>query len=273
MTDCPENREAGIPRTQGRSAAQLIQVLDRLAEGSGHLLAKPLGQFEVGQEAYVLPRYLFCGPHGEGEIIRLGIFGGLHGDEPASSYALVELLRLLAANPEVATGYYLFVYPLCNPTGFEDNRRESRRGRDLNLEFWNASREPEVLLLQSELTLHAFHGLISLHTNDTSEGFYGFANGATYTRHLLEPALASAEKLLPRNLNTEIDGFKARKGIIREGIAGALSAPPRVRPRPFEVVLEAPQVAPQYLQERALVTALITILAEYRVFLAYAPNL
>jgi hypothetical protein len=52
-----------------------------------------------------------------------------------------------------------------------------------------------------------------------------------------------------------------------------LSAAPKVRPRPFEITLETPQAAPNYLKEAALVAALRSILARYREFIAYAPNL
>ncbi len=38
-------------------------------------------------------------------------------------------------------------------------------------------------------------------------------------------------------------------------------------------VLETPHAAPQYQQERALVAALQTILAQYQKLMAYAPNL
>ena len=54
---------------------------------------------------------------------------------------------------------------------------------------------------------------------------------------------------------------------------GILSAPPKVRPRPFELILETPHHAPQFLQQKALVAAQLTILAEYRKLIAYAPNL
>jgi len=52
-----------------------------------------------------------------------------------------------------------------------------------------------------------------------------------------------------------------------------LSAPPIVRPRPFEIVLEVPSAPPTYLKEAAFVAALRTILIRYREFIAYAPNL
>lgn len=112
-----------------------------------------------------------------------------------------------------------------------------------------------------------------MHSDDTTHGLYGFVRGATLTRHLLEPALRAAEELLPRNRDEIIDGFNAHNGIIHQGYSGILSAPPKVRPKPFEIVLETPKRAPVYLQERAFVVALITILAEYRKLIAYAANL
>ena len=266
-------RQSVVSLRAKRSVNDLVAPLDRLARNSESLLAKPVGRFQNDAQDYELPRYLFVGPKGGDEPIRIGIFAGIHGDEPEGSYALVEFLSLLERNPELATGYCLFVYPVCNPTGFEDNTRVSRRGRDLNREFWNNSREPEVALLQEEITRHAFHGMISLHTDDTSHGLYGFVRGATLAKHLLRPALAAAESILPRNRNNVIDGFTARDSIIFDGYHGVLSAPPKSRPRPFEIIFEILQNAPQYQKRQALIVALQTILSEYRKFIAYASNL
>lgn len=256
-----------------RDLAGLLAPLDEIARTSPNLVANHEARFEADGQKYVLPRYLFVGPRGGDTPIRVGIFAGVHGDEPEGVHALIRFIKLLEARPELATGYYLSLYPVCNPTGFEDNTRHSRRGKDLNREFWKNSAEPEVRLLQAELVSRSFQGIISLHTDDTSEGFYGFAHGATLTKSLIEPALAAAEKFLPRNELPVIDGFSARRGVIRDGYEGILSAPPRVRPRPFEIILETPATPPEYLKELALVAALQTILTEYNQFIAYAPNL
>ena len=247
--------------------------LEKIAADSPNLVANHEARFEVNGESYEIPRYLFVGPRGGDTPIRLGIFAGIHGDEPEGVHALVQFIKLLESKPELAAGYYLSLYPVCNPTGFEDNTRHSRAGKDLNREFWRNSPEPEVRLLQAELVSRSFQGIISLHTDDTSEGFYGFAHGATITKNLIEPALAAAEKFLPRNELPVIDGFNARRGIIRDGYEGILSAPPRVRPRPFEIILETPATPPSYLKQLAFVAALQTILLEYNQFIAYAPNL
>ncbi|HEY1662797.1 MAG TPA: succinylglutamate desuccinylase/aspartoacylase family protein [Verrucomicrobiae bacterium] len=262
-----------VARRQRRSISELLAPLDEIAATSPNLVANHEARFEAGEETYELPRYLFVGPRGGDTPIRVGIFGGIHGDEPEGVHAIVRFIKLLEAKPEIAAGYYLSFYPLCNPTGFEDNTRFSRAGKDLNREFWKNSSEPEVRLLQAELVSRSFQGTIALHTDDTSDGFYGIVRGATLTKHLIEPALRAAENFLPRDERPVIDGFAARNGVIRETFEGILSAPPLVRPRPFEIILETPHSPPDYLKEFAFVVALETILIEYRKFIAYAPNL
>ncbi|MGB7768736.1 MAG: succinylglutamate desuccinylase/aspartoacylase family protein [Verrucomicrobiia bacterium] len=261
------------PRLQRRSINNLLAPLEQIAAHSPNLVVNHEARFEVGGETCELPRYLFVGPKGGDTPIRVGIFAAIHGDEPEGARAIVQFIKLLEAKPELAAGYSLSFYPVCNPTGFEDGTRRSRGGKDLNREFWKNSNEPEVRLLQAELVSHSFQGIISLHTDDTSDGFYGFAHGATLTKHLIEPALQAAERLLARDERPIIDGFQARNGVIYDAYGGILSAPPKVRPRPFEIILETSKTPPAYLKEYAFVAALQTILAEYRKFIAYAPNL
>src|SRR5450631_3506368 len=260
-------------RNQRRSIADLLAPLEKIAANSPNLVSNHDAHFTVNDEAYELPRYLFVGPRGGDTPIRLGIFAGIHGDKPEGVHALVQFIKLLEAKPELAAGYYLSFYPVCNATGFEDGTRFSRSGKDLNREFWKNSDEPEVRLLQAELQSRSFQGIISLHTDDTSDGFYGIVRGATLTKHLIEPVLAAAEKFLPRDERPVIDGFNARNGVIRDCYDGVLSAPPKVRPRPFEIILETPATPPEYLKQLAFVAVLQTILLEYNKFIAYAPNL
>lgn len=258
----------------GRSIPEFLAPLEKIAGQSPNLMAQHGRGFKSGGEAYPLPRYVFIGPEGGDVPIHLGIFAGIHGDEPEGSYAIVQFIKILEARPDLAAGYCLSFYPICNPTGFEDGTRFSRRGRDLNREFWKGTAEPEVRLLESELISRSFQGIISLHTDDTSEGFYGYARGATLTKHLLKPALESAEQLVARDNRPVIDGFRARNGIIYDAYEGMLAYPPRSRRRrPFEIVLETPAAPPSYVKEAAFIAALQTILAEYRKFIAYAANL
>jgi hypothetical protein len=256
-----------------RSIADLLAPLDRLVKDSPNLVVNRKARFEVDGEPYVLPHYLFIGPKSGDAPVRIGIFAGIHGDEPEGAHAVVRFLSFLDAFPEAADGYYLSVYPVCNPTGFEDYTRHSRRGKDLNREFWNNSAEPEIGPLQAELVANSFHGIISLHVDDTSDGFYGYVGGATLTKHLMGPALKAADAFLPLDKRALIDGFPARNSVVRNSLPGVLRAPPDVRPRPFEIILEAPKDRSAYLTEWAFVAALQSILGGYRKFIAYARNL
>ena len=267
-------KTAGISNSRDkRSVERLLAPLDQLAENSPHFLSKSFGQFQSAGQSYSLPRYVYLGPKGGGDTIRIGIFATIHGDEPEGALALTRLVESLEQNRELAKGYALFIYPVCNPTGFEDNTRHSRSGKDLNREFWNDSPEPEVQFLQTEIWAHAFHGIVTLHSDDTSDGLYGFVNGAVLSESLLEPALREAGQILPRNKRRTIDGFPARKGIIYESYNGVLRSVPGLPRPPFELTLETPQEAPLHRQVDAFAAALKTILVEYRYLMAIAQNI
>ncbi len=236
-------------------------------------LGATLGKWEVGTEAYTLEQYLFVGPRGGGEYFRVGIFAGIHGDEVAGVYAAIRFLHELAAKPQLALGYELYIYPLCNPSGFEDDTRHSRSGHDLNREFWTGSRQPEVTLLERQIRTLRFDGLISLHADNESDGLYAFALGAQVTQHVVEPALLAAEKVLPRNCDATIDNFIARNGLIHNGYPGMLCAAPEARPRPFEIVFETPHHAELEAQVEANVVFLRHALEQYQQLRAVAQDL
>lgn len=259
---------------EGAIMRERLRQLEAAAANHSHFLdISPLKGTGIQGHSVTLPRFIFLGPRAGVEPWRIGIFAGLHGDEPEGVLAALELLMRCAREPELAEGYCLYVYPMCNPTGLATGRRESASGKDLNREFWRDSAEPEVRLLEGELRAHRLHGLIALHTDDTSPGFYGYASGASLSEHLLPPALAAAEQWIPINRASLIDGFPAQDGIIREGFPGVLHGPPEQTPQPFDVILESPRAGELQAKLEAMVAATLTLLAEYRQFIAYAANL
>ena len=234
--------------------------------------AESLGSFESAGRKYSLPRFSFRGPN-SGDPIRIGVFAAIHGDEPAGAWAAAKVLTELSREPTNAEYFVLQIYPICNPTGFEDNTRHSRRGKDLNREFWKFSVEPEVEILEHVLRTQKFSGIIQLHADDTSDGIYGFVRGHTLTENLLRPALEQAARILPRNQQSTIDGFAARDGIIYDAYEGILTAPAHIEPAPFEIIFETPQLAPMDLQVSALAVAVQTIVSEYRRLISFAANI
>ena len=256
-----------------RSITKVLEPMERLARDSRRLVGTSHARVRIGDQDYSIPRYLYVGRQGGGDLQRIGIFATLHGDEPEGVLALGRFLQTLEERPEIAEGYALFIYPMCNPTGYEDGTRHCRAGVDLNREFWKQTSHPEVRFLESEIWMQAFHGIITLHSDDTSQGLYGFVKGSVLSEHLLQPALLEAGRYLPRNHGAVIDGFNARSGIIHSGYPGMLQSIPGMARPPFEITLETPQEAPLHRQVDALVAALQTILVENRYLQAIAQNI
>ena len=212
-------------------------------------------------------------PVRQGFGLKIGIFGGLHGDEEAGTLACEELVRWAGSHPPELQDYELHIFPVCNPSGREAGTRHCWEGFDLNRLFWKDSDKPEIIYLEKELRLGSYDGIVALHSDDTSDGCYGFVSGALLSEHLLKPALAATDPILPRNRGPVIDGFPAEDGIIKEGYTGILSAPPEQQPRPLEIVFETPALAPMDLQVQASVVAVQPILAEFRLLQSFAMNL
>jgi protein MpaA len=262
-----------MPRAENKKAASVHQLFRPLEKSRVPWIRSTLGRWREEKDDYALEQFLFVGPRGGGDYFRVGIFAGIHGDEVAGVHAAVRVLQLLATHPDLARGYEVYIYPLCNPSGFESGTRLARSGRDLNREFWIGSRQLEVQFLERQIRTLRFDGLISLHADDDSPGLYAFALGAQVTEHVVEPALAAAEKILPRNRDATIDNFVARNGLIRKGYPGMLCAAPEARPRPFEIVFETPHRADLEMQIEANVVFLRHALEQYQQLRAVGQDL
>ncbi len=209
-----------------------------------------------------LPKFSFRGAVRSVRPVKVGVFAGIHGDEPSGTLACRALAAWANGMPGALDGLELHLYPECNPTGLAARTRLSGTGFDLNREFWSGSDQPEVKWLEGELRAERYDVIVALHEDDTSDGLYGFVSGALHSEHLLEPALSAASRLLPLNDRPLIDGFASDRGIIRDGYSGILSAPPEQRPRASEVVFETPTAAPLELRAGAALVAVQTILSQ-----------
>src|SRR5436853_5325554 len=85
------------PAAEKRSLERFLAPLLTLA-GIEH---EPLGNFQVSGRSYSLPRFRFLGPN-SADPIRIGIFGAIHGDEPAGALAAVKFLQAVSLEPEIA---------------------------------------------------------------------------------------------------------------------------------------------------------------------------
>jgi hypothetical protein len=249
-----ESRTDSLNPRLGHRSTSILHYGDQLAGRSRAIDARHVRDVSGHRH---LPRYRWSDPASTPSY-RIGIFAGIHGDEQSGVIAALQLLHHLERNPMIGRFHELFIYPVCNPWGFDQGLREGASGRDLNRLFWQE--EAEVLLIEQELRAKRFDGIIALHTDDTSEGIYGYVNGSTLTRHLLEPSLDAASSILPRDHRPEIDTHPAERSIITGGYTGILSAPPDQHPKPFEIVFETPHLAPLGKQVEAHLAAVKEIL-------------
>lgn len=247
-------------QNSGRKTESIRRYGDQLAGRSRYLQALHLTNTPDGQQ---LLRYRWTSSE-KSQPYRIGIFAGIHGDEQSGVIAAMQLLHHLEWEPNLGEFYELFIYPICNPWGFEQGQREGHSSKDLNRCFWSEQEESEVRLIEQELRAKQFDGIIALHTDDTSEGIYGYVNGSTLTRYLLEPALHVASAVIPRDVRPLIDSHPASESIISGGYEGILSAPADQHPQPFSIVFETPHNASLGKQVDAHLVAIKEILRLFR---------
>src|SRR5689334_16000476 len=96
--------EGNNARMQESATREIYAPLSKLAASSDFLVSSP-----IAVQNCQIERYIFEGPSGGGEPIRIGLFAGIHGDEQAGSRAIVDLAAELLRHPDIAEGYDLYM--------------------------------------------------------------------------------------------------------------------------------------------------------------------
>jgi hypothetical protein len=249
--------------------------LFKLADNSDSLIAGSVGEFEVGGKLFHIPRFIFMGPKGGGDTVRLGIFAAIHGNEPEGTQAIVALLQDLDKHPSTAKGYHIYAYPICNPAGFEAATRQNARGQDLARHFWRGSDQPEVYYLERELGVHRFAGVISLHTchRHTTRHFFGRIRSSLLNAALVQPALEAAHQFIVTDSRGSREDAAPNRDALESTPADFLTRTGELNPVPFEIHLEIPSLAPGLFQIQGTAGALKVILDSYRTLLATQQNI
>lgn len=252
---------------------RFLKPLLDLSENSDYLVGGSAGEFAAGNDVFQIPRFIFMGPAGGGDTIRLGIFAGLHGDEAEGTEALVEFLRKLEDSPQLARGYHIYIYPVCNPTGFAARTHGSAGGEDLSAHFWRGSSQPEIYYLEREIGVLRFQGVISLQTANSASNFSLHTSSDILNRALVQPALQTTKRFLPgKAAETGRDNNALQDSPVKP-LTNFLTATRELNPLPFELQIAIPGQAPQPSRIHGTVNALKSILDSYRSLLAISQNL
>ena len=142
---------------------------------------------------------------------RIYLSGGIHGDEPATTFALLSLLD---------SGFFdaravWFICPMLNPAGLAKGIRENASGADLNRDY----RQPESAEVQAHVkwlkSQPNFDLVICVHEDWESKGFYLYELNPDAGPSLAGPMIAAASKVCPIDMSPEIEGREAKGGIIQ----------------------------------------------------------
>ncbi len=145
---------------------------------------------------------------GESPLVYLS--AGIHGDEPASTEALI---RWAEANPEALR--HCLVLPCLNPWGLTNNSRADSNGTDLNRTFHLDTIEP-IRTLKAFVAPYRFAASICLHEDYDAHGLYLYEIEGP-TPYWGEELLDTVRPIIPIESRTDVDGrVPTLPGLIRE---------------------------------------------------------
>ena len=150
---------------------------------------------------------------GQGNTRRALISAGIHGDEPGGVETVVKFLQENRHSPYMDE-WEITLLPCINPYGYEFGIRENHQGKDLNRLFKVENPPLEVVFAQSIMET-GFELSIELHEDNESKGYYLYQKGVDKKHEGIGlKILNSLKEIMPVNLDEEIDGSKADKGVI-----------------------------------------------------------
>jgi hypothetical protein len=142
------------------------------------------------------------------------ISAGIHGDEAASTEALVTWAE---QNAERLRSLPVILFPCLNPWGLIRNCRYDERGIDLNRVF-HLENTPMIENLKQVVAPYQFKLALMLHEDFDAQGLY------LYEIEREKPSwgeslLAAARPVIPIEKRARVDGRKAIDGLIRRRFA------------------------------------------------------
>jgi protein MpaA len=241
-------------------AAKLLSHLDQLSQPRTRLYRSPISAPPPYRWPEI-PRYIFVGDQpGESEI-RLGIFAGLRGEDNAGAKAIAEFIDDLVTIPSLGSAFRIYAYPTANPLSYTTGAPRKQTDRTVANETGRKLRFPEAELIEREIFVVQFHGVVIIHTTDEPEVLQAAVYGANLHEALVAPILSSLQPLFP---TTELPVLDSSFSLTNDAV---------LKQRPFELALGIPRSGWRGLYSMGLRIALHTAVEQYRSYLAQANNI
>jgi murein peptide amidase A len=196
------------------SYQEIINKLKELGRTDPIALSK-IGTVETGTTDYPIYK-IEINAHLDIKKHHLPVFisAGIHGDEPAGVWAVLEFLKRYSTLPPYYHHIQFTILPCMNPYGYEHQRRENAQGLDLNRQFRMGHPPTEVRLVKEVVGGWAYALTMEFHEDVDSSGFYLYeltqGGVPSWGREIIE----LVEQKFPINLNREIEGTSAEAGLI-----------------------------------------------------------
>jgi protein MpaA len=142
---------------------------------------------------------------------RIYFSAGIHGDEPASSLALLSLIE----SGDFDGRATWLLCPLLNPEGLAKGTRENAAGIDLNRDYRapvSAEVRAHIAWLRGQPN---FDMAVCVHEDWESTGFYLYELNPDKRASAAKPMITAVERVCPIDMSPMIEGREARGGIIR----------------------------------------------------------
>jgi protein MpaA len=98
------------------------------------------------------------------------IAAGIHGNEPAAPWALLNIVESELLDPS----FSYRMWPCINPTGYARRTRSNVEGADINRSFTGAGGTPEAKAIVTANRDRRFAASLDLHEDPEANGFYCF---------------------------------------------------------------------------------------------------
>ena len=137
---------------------------------------------------------------------------GIHGDEPAPPWALLEWFENGGLNDIAHLPVTLF--PCLNPWGMVENRRSDAAGRDLNRMF-DQTRISPIREVRTAVQGYSYQLALCLHEDYDARGIYSYdLNNQGHARDTAALLKRVTSKMLAVEPRKTIEGMRAKDGVI-----------------------------------------------------------
>lgn len=170
------------------------------------------------------PRTLLCAEIGEAHLPAIAFASGVHGDEPAAPWALLQLVE----DRELDSRYSYRIWPCTNPSGYALGTRESIDGIDVNRSFGRGGQTPEARAIVMANRNRKFGISFDLHEDVDAAGFYCYEYGTPQLGHAMVDAVREAgfpvQDLGQCDLGAPFTAAQLDDGVVRPSPASEIDA-------------------------------------------------